>query len=355
MWDLVVVGGGPAGATLARLASRHHRVLLLEARRPPIPGGAPPAKVCGGLLAPDAQRMLATLGLGVPRAVLCGPQLFSVRAIDAATGLERHYQRSYLNVDRGRLDRWLLDLAEPGAVVRRGCRLRRLREEADHVLLEVESVGGLSVERARLVAGADGALSRVRRHAFPGRPDGDLYVAIQERLAARGGEACFTAIFEPSAGDFYGWAIPKDGELVVGAAVRPGAAAPAAFERMKARLAAFGVATGPVRAREGALLRRPRRRDLVLGRGGVALLGEAAGFVSPSSAEGISWALRSAAALADALEPGIFGWEGRYRAATASLRRDLVLKRLKMPFMYWPWLRALALASGAGAVRVRAR
>jgi flavin-dependent dehydrogenase len=313
--------------------------------------------VCGGLLAPDAQRMLASLGLGVPGDVLCGPQLFSVRAIDAVTGAERHYQRCYLNVDRGRFDRWLLGLAEEaghGLTVRRGRRLRRLRQEADHVVLEVEATGGLVVERARLVAGADGAWSRVRRQAFPGRPDGDLYVAIQERLACRGGDACFTAIFEPSAGDFYGWAIPKDGELVVGAALRPGAAAPAAFERVKARLADFGVAMAPVRSREGAWLRRPRRRDLLLGRGRVALVGEAAGFVSPSSAEGISWALRSGAALADALEPGLLGWEARYRAGTRGLRRELVLKRLKLPLMYRPWLRALALRSGAGAVRVRA-
>jgi len=356
MWDLIVVGGGPAGATLARLAGQRHRVLLLEQRPPARPGGAATAKVCGGLLAPDAQRALATLGLGLPGEVVCGPQLFAVRAIDAATGAERHYQRAYLNVDRGRFDAWLLGLAEavgPGVTVWRGCRLRRLKVEDGEVLLDVECLGGLSVVRTRVLAGADGALSRVRRLAFPEAPDGDLYVAIQERLGLPAGaaqQASFTALFDAAATDFYGWAIPKGDEVLVGAALRPGAAAPPGFERIKAALGACGVPLGPVRAREGALLRRPGPDDLVLGGGPVALVGEAAGFISPTSAEGISWALRSGAALADALAPGLEGWEARYRAATAPMRRRLLAKRLKLPVMFRPWLRRLALRSGAGAL-----
>ncbi len=34
---------------------------------------------CGGLLAPDAQKMLAKLGLGLPNEVIVGPQMFSVK------------------------------------------------------------------------------------------------------------------------------------------------------------------------------------------------------------------------------------------------------------------------------------
>ena len=70
--DIAVIGGGPAGATLARLAGRNRRVVLLDSRPKEAVGlrekageqenGLPPrGKCCGGLLAPDAQAELAAL------------------------------------------------------------------------------------------------------------------------------------------------------------------------------------------------------------------------------------------------------------------------------------------------------
>ena len=68
------------------------------------------SKCCGGLLAPDAQKMLAKLGLGIPQNVLTGPQMFSVKTIDFDNRIERFYQRHYINVDREKLDKWLISL-----------------------------------------------------------------------------------------------------------------------------------------------------------------------------------------------------------------------------------------------------
>jgi flavin-dependent dehydrogenase len=349
VYDVIIVGAGPGGATLARLLGPGARVLLLERRRAG-PAGLLPAKPCGGLLAPDAQRALSALGLGVPREVLAGPQLFQVRAVDAPSGLERRYPRSYLNVDRARLDAWLLELVPPGVEVRTGCRLRALRTGPGHVEVVFEREGGLSTARAGLLVGADGALSRVRRDAFPRAPEAPAWLALQEVRDVSGADPWYTAVFDPAITGFYGWTIPKDGRLVVGAALPTGGDAPARFAALLARLAALGVALGRPLHREGTLVRRPlRARHLVLGGGRVALLGEAAGLVSPSSAEGISFALRSAAALARALEPGLPGWRERYGAATRPLRAHLLLNRLKVPLMYRPWARRLLLASGLRA------
>ncbi|MBI5555358.1 MAG: hypothetical protein HY920_05860 [Elusimicrobia bacterium] len=71
-----------------------YRILLLDRRRM-VTDSRLQEKCCGGLLVPDAQGFLAQFGLGLPREVLVGPQLFSVRTIDLENHLERHYQRHY--------------------------------------------------------------------------------------------------------------------------------------------------------------------------------------------------------------------------------------------------------------------
>ncbi len=101
MFDIAVIGAGPAGSTVARLLGAYCKIALIEKRD--LERGKPCArneKCCGGLLAPDAQKALAALSLGLPRSVIVDPQLFAVRSLDLATGHERYYQRHYINIDR---------------------------------------------------------------------------------------------------------------------------------------------------------------------------------------------------------------------------------------------------------------
>ena len=109
MFDIIIIGGGPAGSTLARLIGKQYKVLLLEKRsfKDKEKGGI---KCCGGLIAPDAQLMLAKFGLGIPKSVLLSPQLFAVRTIDLDNSLERYYQRHYINIDRQKFDKWLEEI-----------------------------------------------------------------------------------------------------------------------------------------------------------------------------------------------------------------------------------------------------
>ena len=106
-YDIVIVGAGPAGANFARLIdSKRYRTLLID-------GSSDRDKVCGGLLSPDAQDILARYDISLPRDLLASPQLFSVRTVDLATGMTRYYRRSYLNIDRRRFDDFLRTLIPP--------------------------------------------------------------------------------------------------------------------------------------------------------------------------------------------------------------------------------------------------
>ena len=103
-YDVIIIGAGPAGATLARLLSTEkYKVLLADAD-----GGR--EKVCGGLLSPDAQDFLAGHDIYLPKDILVDPQLFSVRTIDLRDGLTGYYRRSYMNVSRQKFDDFLKNM-----------------------------------------------------------------------------------------------------------------------------------------------------------------------------------------------------------------------------------------------------
>jgi geranylgeranyl diphosphate/geranylgeranyl-bacteriochlorophyllide a reductase len=378
MYDIAIIGAGPAGATLARLVGSRYRVLLIDKGRSDEPPsceadadrGPPAGKCCGGLLAPDAQRMISRFGLGLPRSVLVEPQLFVVRAIDVPRRLERYYQRYYINMDRAAFDRWLVSLVPPGVERRFGCRYAGCERDGEGFRVRLVERGVETVERARVLVGADGARSRVRAALATldsrlrgndacapsragGAPEPPAYAAIQEWVEAEPGQPCFSAVFDPEITDYYGWTIPKGDWLLIGAALRPRRQTAERFERFKGKLKTLGFRFGRTVRREGAVILRPRRLgDLSTGGRGVALVGEAGGWISPSSAEGYSYAFRGALALAEALAPGLEGFERRYARRMRPLRRNLLLKCLKAGLIFNPTLRSLAMRSGLQSLEV---
>jgi geranylgeranyl diphosphate/geranylgeranyl-bacteriochlorophyllide a reductase len=278
------------------------------------------------------------LGLEVPGDVRVSPEPRFVDVHDLDSGRRQSYRRDYVNIDRLLFDAWLLDLAGERVEVRQGTSF--LGSDAGAILLR--SGRRTWKVRARLVIGADGAHSTVRRKCFAERPGPPLLLALQARIACTQPPDSHVVLFSHALTSYYAWAIPKGEAVLIGSAFAHRAGAKASFEKILAWYGeALGLKEAPVE-RSGRLLSQPRSSSgLFAGGSGVLLAGEAAGLVSPSSGEGISFALSSGAAAGRAA--GSTSPHGAYDKSFRPLARQVMMKTLKARVIYSPGMRSWAL------------
>jgi flavin-dependent dehydrogenase len=149
--------------------------------------------------------------------------------------------------------------------------------------------------KSKILVGVDGATSKVRFKYFPNHLWPRKYFGIQEWVQINSNFSYFSSFFDPEITEYYCWTIPKGDHMIIGAALRPKEKTANKFELLKTKLKENGFQFGKTVFREGAYVLRPMRmQQLSTGTKGIALLGEAAGWISPSSAEGLSYAYRSA-------------------------------------------------------------
>ena len=348
VYDLIIIGAGPAGSTLARELlgrSSDMKLLMIDG----LPEGG--SKVCGGLLSPDAQAVLRSQGVSLPEDILVSPQAAAVDTIDLTAKLCRRYARDYINMDRAKFDRFLLSLADGKAELVHGRCVGVKRCECG---FEVRvNVGGEYKEFcSRLLAGADGASSIVRSSLYPEKKI-YRYTSIQEWYADPGENLPdYSCIYDEKTSDSCSWTIRKDGFYIFGGAFTKKGCRDA-FSAQKSRLEDFlGKTLGEPVKREACLVCSPRHSgEVFVGEDGAYLVGEAAGFISASSFEGISSALISGAALAEsvAAADGVERITSLYKKKTRRLKLKILVKIPKMRILTSPILRRIIMKSGITA------
>ncbi len=319
-WDLIVVGGGPGGASAATIAAKAGlNVLLLES------GDLMRHKPCGGILPEITEELIEEVfDSMIPSDVLSEPAELVLRYTPPSGEVNggRVSNSRLFNVKRDEFDQWLRNCAkDSGATILHGARVTDVEFVNMFSVTYVQNGKQNEVSARNLIA-ADGVHSLVRRRLIPNASAPKMLVGQRLIKVSNEMPADFHCVFAGMFSPFYAYTVPKGDSLKIGSGMTEDERLDLmpSLDRFSDWLQQNQIAElGEMVLQEGWAI--PFGEPIVTAEGAL-LVGDAAGLCNPLSGEGIRLAIESGQLAAEAiLESKDASPVENYRQAIAGMVR----------------------------------
>jgi flavin-dependent dehydrogenase len=303
MYDVIVVGGGPGGSVAAkRCAQSGLKTLLLERKK------LPRDKVCSGMvMGPWAHDIIQQDFGTIPLEVLADPYQLSGHMMHVPGTQPQRISCKTPLAWRKDLDFWMIQMAqEDGVEIWEGANVIKVNQTADACTVTMMQGKTPQELKSRLVIGADGGASAVRKSLFP-------LLKVQYSVPIR---ECYEGTLDLEK-DYFHWFFPKQRSrprfglnhkgncfLIEGSGIKE------LRNEINQILAPYGFNPDKITLwKDGCLI--PRLHEALISgsfspaKGNILLIGDAAGLLFPITFEGIGTALKSGILAAESIARSI--------------------------------------------------
>lgn len=293
MYDVIVVGAGPAGSAAAKCAAETGKSVLLTERF-----ALPRYKSCSGVLIKKSLELTERyFGEPAPEKTFCTPVENRGMIFTDDNGREYRFEQEGRNVWRSEYDYWLAKKAEnAGAELRTETSAITCVETSDcvDVLLSPPRGEPFRTERARYVIDCEGVTGTFKRRVLK---TSEQYVATYQTFndgSVGLDPHYFYAYLQPELSGYDAWFNVKDDKMVLGVSAEDACKLEGYYENFLEYMRREHGLSIEKRLKEDRWLMPLVTNEfpLTLSSGRVFFAGEAAGFLNPMG-EGISAALES--------------------------------------------------------------
>lgn len=276
VYDVVVVGAGPAGSTCAMVTQKAGlKTLLLEKTDFSM------IKICTGLLTTtdgltkNEAAIFDKIYPDIPEEVYSSPKIIYPRVF-YANKLVFKSKHQHRNFNRSKLDKWLA--LNSKAELKTNAMLKSYSEENQSLRVDYTYLGETKTINCKYLVGADGGDSFVLKTLFPSKFK-QIDKAIVRQYVLQGKinleENCFYLFLEKKS--FFHWVIPKDNVFLIGTGFRVNEDIDNKMEQYLEFLRSNYNLSGEVVAQNQRNI-NDHWIDCMLGKGHILLTGEAAGM-----------------------------------------------------------------------------